>query len=73
MWINRKKFDLLKQETEKLLDSIEKLKNRPILIGIERVGRTNKFTFMRGKEIIQIETMGLISDNIPAWKEQLLN
>lgn len=72
MWISRKMFNQLKAETEELLATAEDLKKRAVLIGIERSGRTNKFTFVRGAEVHQIETMGLISDDLPKWKEKLL-
>lgn len=41
----------------------------PELIGIERVGRTNKFTFRRGAKTFAIETYGTTADNLNEWKE----
>lgn len=72
MWISRKKYNALKENTVALLASVEDMKRFPYLIGLERVGRVNKFTFARGGKIVEIETMGLISDNLPQWKEELL-
>jgi len=50
----------------------EVLSRRAILIGIERNQRVNKFTFVRSGELYVVETMGLISDNLPEWKGKLL-
>lgn len=43
--------------------------NGPELIGIERVGRVNKFTFRKAGKPFTIETYGTIADNINEWKE----
>lgn len=51
---------------------LENIKDHSYLVSIERDGRVNKFIFMRGEKMYVIETMGLISDNIPEWKEELL-
>lgn len=51
---------------------LEKLQAQPVLIGIERVGRVNKFTFAIGEETYVVETMGMLNDNVPEWKERLL-
>jgi hypothetical protein len=48
------------------------LQQHAYLISIERTGRVNQFTFMRGDQVHQIETMGLISDDLPGWKRKLL-
>lgn len=40
------------------------------LIGIHRDGRMNVFTFARKGEVFKIETMGLLSDNVPQWRKQ---
>lgn len=72
MWISRKKYNELLTAANAALDSIQNMEKYPVLIGIERTGRVNKFTFVRNKTVHQIETMGLISDDLPGWKEKLL-
>lgn len=52
--------------------TVEIAKNRTMLIDIERKGRMNVFVFMRGRERIEIETVGLLSDNIQEWRDKLL-
>ena len=54
------------------LDDNEMLQNRALLFSIEREGRTNKFTFIRNGKFHQIETMGLLSDDLTDWKRKLL-
>ena len=73
MWISKKKFKELEKSTEALLKHIEELQNNAFLIGIERSGRQNIFKFLRGGKIYEIHTMGMISDDINAWKKELLN
>jgi len=72
MWISRRKFDHLKKTVDEMVGAAEKLQTASILISIERKGRTNVFTFMRGKEVHQIETYSTMSDDLPGWKEKLL-
>jgi len=72
MWISKKKYEAMQSTAADLLNSLEALKQQAVLIGIERNGRVNTFTFVRNGEPYQIETMGLISDNLPEWKEKLL-
>lgn len=72
MWISRKKFNAMKETTASLLAAVEDMKKFSYLIGLERVGRVNKFKFARGDKMFEIETMGLIGDNLPQWKEDLL-
>ena len=72
MWITKKKYNEMRESAQALLDSLEQLKKQAVLIGIERTGRTNSFTFVRNGEVHRIETMGLISDDLPGWKEKLL-
>lgn len=73
MFISRKDYEDFKATAAALQAELEKLRDRPFLIGIERVGRVNKFTFSRGEgEPYVVETMGLLSDNLPEWKEKLL-
>lgn len=71
-FVSKKHLTELKERSEILLREIEKIRNHAYLIGIERQGRVNVFTFARGQEMHKIETMGLISDDLPAWKERLL-
>lgn len=73
MWVSRKKFNELKQLIDEQTETVAKMQDTPVLIGIERTGRENKFTFLRGDKTVVIETMGLISDNIRQWKEDLLS
>lgn len=72
MFIPRKKFDALVQANNELLKTLQEVKDRTILIGIERKGRTNVFTFVRGDKVHQIETMGMIADDFGQWRRDLL-
>lgn len=73
MFVSRKKYNALVTETEKLFTQVEAFKNKhPILIGIERVGRINRFTFVRGDTPYQIDQVGTWSDDIEKWKKELL-
>lgn len=72
MFISHKKFEDLKKQTDDLVEQLEQASKLAVLIGIERVGRENIFTFMRGDKKITIKTMGLLSDNLPQWKDDLL-
>ena len=47
------------------------LANRNTCVGIHRDGRMNKFTFIADGQLVEIETMGLLSDNVRAWRDQL--
>lgn len=62
----------LEAALEQAIAANEALQKRAFIIGIDRQQRMNKFTFMRNGELHQIETMGLISDDIRDWKEKLL-
>lgn len=55
-----------------LLLTVATLRNRPVLIGIERTGKLNHFTFIRDGKITDIETFGTLSDDVNAWKKELL-
>lgn len=72
MWVRRKDFERLKHECEKLVSLIDQAKDKPYLIDIQRASRMNKFTFVRNGKVHQIETMGLMSDDLDAWREMLL-
>lgn len=72
MWISRKDYLDLKAGISNLMQQLEAFKTRPYLISIDRQGRENVFTFSRGTETYQVRTMGLLSDNLPEWKEKLI-
>ena len=72
MWISRADFNKLKELAESNLRALEKAAQSATLVQIERSGRVNKFTFVRGDKVIQIETMGMISDDFGKWREELL-
>lgn len=73
MFVSKKKYNKLLAQLQKSHDENEKLLHYAFIVGIEREGRVNKFIFMRDNKLIQIETMGLISDDLPKWKKELLN
>lgn len=60
-------FDQLADDYAKLLNERHGIAR---LSDIRRDGRINVFTFVRDGETFTIETMGLLSDDIPAWKQQ---
>lgn len=72
MWITRARFNAMKKSVDEMVAAAEKLQTASILISIERKGRANVFSFMRGKEVHQIETYSTMSDDLPGWKEKLL-
>ena len=72
MWVRRKKIKAAQEAVENLTRELEKLKRRSMLIGIERKGRVNIFTFVRGEEIVQIEAMGMMNDPLGIWRKKLL-
>lgn len=51
--------------------SSEQYIKAPKLIALHRNGRLNVWTFARGDELITIETMGLLSDDVEGWRNQL--
>lgn len=61
-------FDLISKAVTK--ETIEAESERATLVSIERKGRMNLFTFKRDGEVFTIETMGLLSDNIAAWRKK---
>jgi len=69
---NKQRIKTLQEQLENLLKITEDMRENAYLVGIEREGRTNKFIFMRNGKLIQIETIGMISDDLPEWKKQLL-
>ena len=72
----RKRLLERNRELEKLLQNSiaanEQLQQRAFLLDIQRIGRVNQFSFVRNGEIYRIETVGMISDNLPEWKERLM-
>lgn len=72
MWVSKETVNKLKTRIDELVSNLKKLEDQSYLIGIERVGKKNKFIFVRNNEVIEVETMGLISDDIPEWKRKLL-
>lgn len=65
-------FATLEIKYNDLLDTIARMEQRPFLIGIERTGKMNKFTFVRNGSVFVIETYGTLSDDVSAWKKELL-
>lgn len=58
-------FEILKRkppEPEKPLPAF--------LIGIERDGKANVFTFIRGDQSFKIRTYATISDDLAEWRKQ---
>lgn len=73
MIFNRRRIADLTRQLEEAHALLQKAQQSPVLIGIERDGRLNRFIFAKNGEIHKIETMGLISDNIKEWKDTLLS
>lgn len=44
--------------------------NAPRIIEIDRSGRILNITVQRGDEFFHIETMAMLSDNVPLWRRQ---
>lgn len=62
MFVNQTKRDLVAAQ----LAYVQACK----LVAITRNGRMNVFTFERNGEHFEIETMGMLSDDIAGWKTQ---
>jgi hypothetical protein len=62
---------VLAENLENLTAAARAMDGRAYLFKIDRDGRTNKFTFVRGTELHVIETMGLLSDDIEQWRNDL--
>ncbi len=71
MWISRKKYNELIAAAAAQLAAMDEVRHHAFLIGLEREGRLNKFTFARGDQVIQIETYSAISDDFGKWREEL--
>lgn len=72
MFIRRKTFQDLKEQLNTLLSTLKKAEDRAVLVSIERRSKVNIFTFSRNGKVFQIETMGLLGDNVEQWKRDLL-
>ena len=66
------KFETLEERNLQLIAAAEAMNKRAFLFGIERDGRINKFLFVRNGKIFAIETMGMLGDDVPGWKRDLL-
>lgn len=71
MWINRKKVEALQAQLEAAHAALQQVEKRAFIIDITRDGKLNKFMFACNGKVHVIETMGLLSDNVEEWKEQL--
>lgn len=73
-WFFRKQIIIeeLRERLEAAIKANEEIQKHSYLVDIDRKGRVNRFIFMRRGEIHAIETMGLISDDLPNWKRKLL-
>ena len=67
-----KRLKEIESSVDVVCKQAELINSLSYLTDIQRVGRKNLFLFKRGEEIYQIETMGLISDNLLEWKNNLL-
>ena len=72
MFVRRKDYEEVCRKAIELTEHLDRLRNQTLLIDIQRDGRLNKFTFMRGDKVEVVETMGLISDDVGGWKRRLL-
>lgn len=71
-FVSNKTLEEFKQASTRMNEELKKLEKKPYLVSIERVGRKNQFTFIKDGKTYVIESMGLLSDNISQWKEDLL-
>lgn len=76
MWISRKEHEELLQMVQRLnvalAEAMDDNLDKAYLRDIDRKGRITKFTFVRAGETVEVETMSMMSDNLPEWKEKLL-
>lgn len=47
------------------------LANRNTCVSINREGRITKWLFLANGQLVEIETMGLLSDNVADWRDML--
>ena len=71
IFTSRKKLKKAEEQLARLIKEIDVLKDRPFCLGVKRAGRVNKFLFVRGGEMFEIETMGLLGDKVEEWNEKL--
>ncbi|AHJ10751.1 hypothetical protein P106B_68 [Rhizobium phage vB_RglS_P106B] len=69
---NSRKLRELEAQLAATRAAAEEMAKHAFIVSIERRERLNVFTFIRNGETYQIETMGLISDDITDWKRKLL-
>lgn len=62
----------LQERLERAEAAAQEMAKHAYLVGINRDGRSNKFIFVRGGQMHEIETMGLLSDNPAQWRKDLL-
>ena len=72
MFVKRKDMERLTENLRVLNEALEQAADRAVLLGIERKGRKLVFTFVRGEQVHQIETVACLSDNMKDWKDKLL-
>ena len=72
MWVSKEKIESLQQKVNDLNSTIKDLQSRSILLDITTKDRKLVFTFVRGDQVHQIETMRLMTDNLRKWREDLL-
>jgi len=72
MWVSKETVQAMREQIEKLNRALKEAENRTVLIDIERTGKKNKFIFVRNRKVHTIRTVGLLSDDVKGWKDQLL-
>lgn len=63
----------LEVAAEYIEEMIKQRDNRAGLVSIERIGRLNRFGFVRHKKMIYVETYGTINDDVQGWKKELID
>lgn len=71
-FVSRKQLEEFRAVATALKAELDAIKDRPFLIDIQRQGRVTNFTFSRNNEVYKIETMSMLSDNLPEWRDKLL-
>lgn len=72
MFFRSKKRRELLERLAKLEQALLAVNNLAFLVSIERVDRKNRFVFVRHGKVVVVETHTEISDDLPAWKRELL-
>ncbi|RUW55644.1 hypothetical protein EOA32_01085 [Mesorhizobium sp. M1A.F.Ca.ET.072.01.1.1] len=65
-------YSALEAAHKELTARAEAMNKHAYLIGIDRDGKLNKFTFVRDGKFTVIETYGTLEDDPAAWKRELL-